>query len=315
MNISIKERSFPSATGLCDTVYRFYLPQEVRGAVVVVHGMAEHQLRYETLCRYLAGNGFAVATMDLPSHGKSRREGLPVGFFGREKGFDKVLEDIRHLIRLLRSEYPSTGLILYGHSMGSILTALFMSRFGEECDGYLLSGTTGPNPAAKIGRLIAKWQIQRGKGEQPSQLLDKLAFGGFNKKFRNPKTPFDWLSRDEKAVQAYIDDPLCGFAFTPYGYDEVFAATGQIASASWANRVPKRPIMLLSGDRDPVGQMGKGVKKVYQLLKQTGHSQVELKLYTNGRHEMHNELNRSEVWLDMLLFLETVLIQGEDMRP
>lgn len=311
MRIACRERRFPSATKLCDIVYTAYVPEEVRGGVIVVHGMSEHGGRYEELARLFADNGFVVAVPDQVSHGKSIKPGMPRGYFGEQEDWLPLLEDIRTLHGLLQEEFPALGWVLFGHSMGSILTQDFMARFGEEFEGYILSGTTGPNPAAKLAKLIARWQIKKGEGKEPSALLDKLCFGSFNKSVKNPTTPCDWLSRDPQRVQKYVDDPRCGFPFTPWGYLCLFSATGRIASVNWAKQVPDKPVLLLSGDQDPVGQKGKGVKKVYQHLTSTGHSRVALRLYEGGRHEMHNETCRKEVFRDYLLFLESVEAEGE----
>jgi alpha-beta hydrolase superfamily lysophospholipase len=162
-----------------------------------------------------------------------------------------------------------------------------------------------------FGKFLARREIHKGRGMEPSSMLDKLCFGAFGKSVKQADTPCDWLSRDKERVAQYMGDPLCGFPFTPWGYLALFCATGRIASIAWAKKVPDKPILLLSGDRDPVGQMGKGVKKVYKHLSQTGHNHVEMRLYPEGRHEMHNELNRKEVFEDYLLFLESVEAGGE----
>lgn len=311
MSVGLQEKRFPSATGVCDIVYRCYMPQEIRGAVVLVHGMAEHIARYDAFARFLAENGLYVAGFDLPSHGKSYREGMPRGFFGKEKGWENILLDIRAMGKLVKGENPSVPLILFGHSMGSLLTAEFMSRYGEDFDAYVMSGTSGPNFAAPIGAYIAKREIKKGKGMEPSEKLDKLCFGGFSKKVPHAQTAFDWLTRDPAVVEAYSNDPLCGFPFTPYGYLDMLEAMQRIASAPWAQKVPNKPVLLISGDKDPVGQMGKGVKKVYGYLKHSGHKKAAMKLYPGARHELLNENNREEVYNDVLLFIEAVAAEGE----
>ena len=285
MSITQKERRFPSATGLCDIVYRQWLPEEVRGAVVLVHGMSEHIARYDAFAKFLAENGFLVSGLDLPSHGKSWTT--------------------------VRKENPQVSVTLYGHSMGSLLSQDYVSRYTNDFDAVVLCGTSGPNPMASIGRFLCRREIKAGRGMAPSPKLDKLCFGGFAKKIPNAKTPFDWLSRDEENVNAYIADPLCGFPFTPYGYADLMGAMGHIANAKWAAKVPNMPILLISGDMDPVGGMGKGVRKVDRFLENSGHTRVTFKLYSGARHEILNETNRQEVYDDVLLFLEAVAAGGE----
>ena len=217
MSITQKERRFPSATGLCDIVYRQWIPEEIRGAVVLVHGMSEYIARYDAFAKFLAENGFLVSGLDLPSHGKSWKEGMPRGYFGTEDGWGKTLLDIRTLCATVRKENPQISVTLYGHSMGSLLSQDYISRYTNDFDAVVLCGTSGPNPMAAIGRFLCNWEIKAGRGKEPSPKLDKLCFGGFAKKIPGAKTPFDWLSRDEENVKAYMDDPLCGFPFTPYG--------------------------------------------------------------------------------------------------
>ncbi len=164
MSITQKERKFSSATGLCDIVYRQWIPEEIRGAVVLVHGMSEHIARYDIFAKYLAENGFLVSGMDLPSHGKSWKEGLPRGFFGTEDGWGKILLDIRALCAIVRRENPQVSVTLFGHSMGSLLSADYVSRYTNDFDAVVLCGTSGPNPAAVVGRFVANREIKAGRG-------------------------------------------------------------------------------------------------------------------------------------------------------
>lgn len=311
MSIQQKERRFPSATGLCDIVFRQWIPEEIRGCVVLVHGMSEYIARYDAFASFLAENGFLVSGLDLPSHGKSWKEGMPRGFFGTEDGWGKTLLDIRSLCALVRRENPAVSVTLFGHSMGSLLSQDYIARYCNDFDAVVLCGTSGPNPAAFFGKFLCRFEIKKGRGMEPSPKLDKLCFGGFAKKIPNAKTPFDWLSREERVVKAYMEDPLCGFPFTPWGYYDLMCAMGRIASKKWAAKVKNMPILIISGDMDPVGGMGKGVKKVHTFLLHSHHEKVCCKLYPGARHEILNETNRQEVFSDVLLFLETVAAGGE----
>ena len=311
MSITQKERKFSSATGLCDIVYRQWIPEEIRGAVVLVHGMSEHIARYDIFAKFLAENGFLVSGMDLPSHGKSWKEGLPRGFFGTEDGWGKVLLDIRALCAIVRRENPQVSVTLFGHSMGSLLSADYVSRYTNDFDAVVLCGTSGPNPAGVVGKFLANREIKAGRGMEPSPKLDKLCFGSFAKRVPHAKSSFDWLNRDEEGVKLYIEDSLCGFPFTPYGYVDLMTGISHVASSKWAAKVPNMPILLISGDKDPVGGMGKGVKKVNKYLVNSGHTHMTFKLYPGARHEILNGICRNEVYGDVLLFLEAVAAGGE----
>ncbi len=310
MGISVRDKRFPSATKIFDIRYRVWTPDDPRGAVQIMHGMAEHIDRYEAFANYLAQNGFLVYGMDMASHGKSTCPDKPRGFFGEKDGWDALIEDMRTLRRQVLAEYVALPAVLFGHSMGSFLARSYAARHGEDFQGYVFSGTAGANPAARIGMMLANGQIKKGKGYEPSTLLAKLSFGSYNKAFRNPRTAFDWLSANEANVDAYVADENCGFDFTPYGFVTLLTGLTEISSAKWAAKVPDRPILLLSGACDPVGGNGKGVRQVREWLEKTNH-QVDLKLYPNGRHEMLNEDNRLEVYADILLFLETITVMGE----
>lgn len=311
MSIIQKERRFPSATGLCDIVYRQWVPEEVRGAVVLVHDMAEHIARYDAFGKFLAENGFLVSGLDLPSHGKSWKEGMPRGYFGTEDGWGKTLLDIRSLCALVRRENPQVSVTLFGQGMGSLLGQDYVARYTNDFDAVVLCGTAGPSPLAPFRRFLCNREIKAGRGTESSGKLDRLCFGRFAKKLPGAKTPFDWLTREEETVKAYMDDPLCGFSFTACGYGDLFGAMSHIASTKWAAKVPDLPILLLSGDADPVGDMGKGVKKVNRSLQSSGHTHLTMRLYPGARHELLNETNRQEVYSDALLFLEAVAAGGE----
>jgi alpha-beta hydrolase superfamily lysophospholipase len=250
-------------------------------------------------------HGILVYGNDIAGHGKSVRDGVPRGFFGEKNGWDAIVQDMRTLRDLVKADYPGIPFILFGHSMGSFLARTYAGRDGTDFDAFIFSGTAGSNPVLGIGKAIAKREIKKTGGKEPSMALFNMSFGSYNKAFKPNRTVNDWLSRDEKKVAAYVADENCGFPFTAYGMYDVFTGLTEISNAKWAERLPKRPILLMSGAEDPVGNRGKGVKQVYGWLKKSGHA-VELKLYEGGRHEMLNEINRKDVYNDVLLFLDTV---------
>ncbi len=310
MSIAVRERHFPSATGVCEIKYRIWQPEDPRICMQIIHGMAEHIERYDSFARFLAENGVLVYGMDLAGHGKSIRDGEPYGYFGESNGWDHLIEDNMTMHDLVLRDYPSLPRVLFGHSMGSFLARSYAGRRGTDFDAFIFSGTAGANPAVSIAKFLAKREIKKGKGKEPNDFLNRLGFGAYNKQFKPERTPFDWLSRDPESVDRYVEDPLCGFVFTTCGFYDLFTGLAEVSEGTWAERVPKKPILLFSGDSDPVGNNGKGVKQVNRRLKATGHSTC-LKLYPGGRHEMLNEINRQEVYHDVLLFLENLAASGE----
>jgi len=310
MRIMVKERRFPSATGLCQCRYCLWIPEEVRAAVQLTHGMAEHIDRYDAFARYLASNGILVYGQDHAGHGKSIGTDEPKGYFGAENGWDALLQDMRTLRDIVKKDYPAVPFFLFGHSMGSFLARAYAGRDGRDFDGYIFCGTAGSNPALPIAKLIAKQQIRSLGGKKPSMLLDKLAFGSYNKSFKPNRTNKDWLSVNTENVDRYVADENCGFVFTSTGMRDLFVGLSEVSSKKWAASVVDRPILNIAGAQDPVGAMGKGVRRVTRWLQSTGHT-VEEVLYPSMRHEILNEDEKHIVYRDILLFIEAVAVLGE----
>lgn len=310
MKFTLREKRFPSATGLCDIRYRMWVPEDPHAALQITHGMAEHIDRYDEFASFLAENGVLVYGNDIASHGKSIADGMPKGYFGEKDGLNSIVQDMRTMRELVKKDYPAIPFILFGHSMGSFLARVYAGRTGDDFEAFIFSGTGGANPMVAIGKLIAKREIKKTGGKEPSQFLYNMSFGSYNKAFKPNRTTCDWLSRDEAKVDAYVADENCGFPFTAYAMYDLFSGLTEISNEKWAKRVPKRPILVFSGAMDPVGNNGKGVKQVHRWLVKTGH-EAELKLYEGGRHEMLNEINRKEVYGDVLLFINAVEAMGE----
>jgi len=310
MKFTLREKRFPSATGLCDIRYRMWVPEDPHAALQITHGMAEHIDRYDEFASFLAENGVLVYGNDIASHGKSIVAGMPKGYFGEKNGWDAIVQDMRTMRDLVKKDFPAIPFILMGHSMGSFLARTYAGRNGDDYEAFIFSGTAGPNPVLAIGKLIAKSEIKKTGGKLPSITLFNMSFGSYNNAFKPNRTVNDWLSRDEAKVDAYVADDNCGFPFTACAMYDVFTGLTEISNEKWAKRVPKRPILVFSGAMDPVGGKGKGVKQVHRWLTKTGH-EAELKLYEGGRHEMLNEINRKEVYADVLLFINAVEAMGE----
>ena len=302
-----QEFSFPSATGVCTISACAFLPETEPEAVLAIHhGMAEHMERYEAFISFLCGHGVAVYMHDMASHGKSAGGG-ETGWFGEEDGWQRLIEDYRTVVRRAAAENPGKKLIVMGHSMGSFLCRLYAAKYPEDgFAGAIFMGTGGANSAAGAGILAAKIiAALRGKKHR-SGLLNKMAFGTYNKRFEG-RTAFDWLTRDTEIVDRYIADPYCGYLFTVQGMADLISANAASNMQSWYEMIPKDlPILLVSGAEDPVGDYGNGVKSVADGLKDTGHENVMMKLYPECRHEILNETNREDVMNDLLAWIRNV---------
>lgn len=311
MDIIREEYHFSSSTGTGEIFVRSFAPADpnaVKAVVQVVHGMAEHGERYRTMAYYLAYHGYAVFIHDHAGHGKSVTDPEELGYFGEKDGWKCLVRDTAVVSTKATSKYPACPLFLLGHSMGSFVARSYCTQYADRLKGAIFSGTSGENPGAAAGIALAGL-LEKFKGDHyRSPFIDHIAFGAYNKKYDNPRTDFDWLSRDEHEVDLYIEDPLCGFLFTTAGYKDMFTLLKSVSEKSWYKGVPKAlPMLFISGTMDPVGAYGKGVRQVCSDLKKTGHEDVTLKLYDGARHELFNETNAKDVLKDLLQWLNEQL--------
>lgn len=292
-----KEFKFPSASGLCDIFAQSFIPDNgnVKAVIQISHGMTEHSDRYIPFAEKLCENGYAVFTNDHLGHRRSVKDDSMLGFFGSEKGYMNIVNDCKTLTDIAKEQYPDVPYFFFGHSMGSFIARCYTKYYGDGIDAAVYCGTSGPNPGASAGIAIAKL-ISKVKGEMHrSRFIDFVAFGTYNKK-TDKKTVFDWLTKDENKVDEYIADKYCGFLFTAAGYKDLFSALNEANADDWYLSFDKNlPVLLIAGEDDPVGAYGKGVTKVYENLKNTGHGDVTLKLYPTDRHEILNETDRDDV--------------------
>lgn len=286
---------------------RGWMPESPWATLQIAHGMAEHMLRYDTLAQVMAEQGIAVYGNDHAGHGRSAEPGR-YGYFYARNGWQRVVEDVHEVHGWIAARHPGVPCVLLGHSMGSFLARSYMVRYGTGLQGVVLSGTAGPNPALPLGKALAAIEMRRLKPYEPSRLIDRIAFSANNKAFAPARTKMDWLSRDPAVVDAYMADPACGFVFTATGYRDLFEGLTEIQARGWADGVPKQlPVLLVSGQRDPVGGMGKGVRWVESALKQAGVKDVACILYPEARHEPLNEWNREDLYKDILTWMRRVL--------
>lgn len=303
------EFAFPSATGVCEIQAVSCVPEDGRFDTVLVihHGMAEHRERYEGFIRFLCDHGIAVYIHDMANHGKSNRNPALTGWFGEKDGWKGLIADYRTMVLRAKEENPGRKLIVMGHSMGSFICRMYTAlHAGDGFDGAIWMGTGGPNGAAGAGlAMSALIGSLRGKTHK-SKTLNQMAFGTYGKKFEG-RTAFDWLTRDTEIVDRYIADPYCGYLFTVQGMNDLIQVNAASNGPDFYRGVPAGlPVLLISGENDPVGDYGKGVTAVAEELKRTGHTAVTLKLYPECRHEVLNELNREEVMNDIVEWIRKV---------
>lgn len=283
---------------------RSWLPEGQPKAVVqLIHGMSEHIDRYNAPARHLAGQGFLVVGHTHLGHGPNADI---KGFFAEKDGWQHLIDDVHALRLLTQKEHPGLPYFILGHSMGSFVARCYLREHAEGLAGCVLSGTGSVDRAtASLGVMVANLICLFGGAKKPSLLIDKLGFSAYNKPFAPNRTSSDWLSRDDAEVDKFIADPDCGFPFTASGYRDLFRGLIRLNDTSEMRNIPKDlPLLLFSGDHDPVGGMGEGVRKVAEEFRQAGLWDVTLTLYEGGRHEMFNELNRDEVYAALAAWLD-----------
>ena len=297
---------YPSSTGKNQIHARICTPDGTPKAVVqIAHGIAEHIDRYEDFMRFLAENSYVAVGNDHLGHGKSAATPDELGIFSEENGWNYVVEDMKKLRDQIKEQYPDLPYVFFGHSMGSFLTRTFLIRYPDLYDAAILSGTGHQSAALVNGGYLAAQLLTKKNGPRSSgQTLNDMAFGSYCKRIENPRTPFDWLSRDSDTVDKYIADPLCGFICKTSLYRDMMGGLKFLTDQKNINKMNRNaPVYFMSGAEDPVGDYGKGVEKAYKAFCRAGLTDVMIRLYPGGRHEMLNELNRSEVMQDILSWL------------
>ena len=299
------EFTYPSQDGRHQIHAVEWLPEGTPRAVLqIVHGVAEYIARYDPAAQYLADQGILVCGEDHLGHGLTAAPDER-GYFAPEQGWELVVRDVHALRQLQGEKYPDLPYFILGHSMGSFLTRTFLCDYPGEVTGAILSGT-GQESALNVwaGKLVAEHLCRTKGGKYLSAFVDKCSLGGYNKKFLPNRTSADWLSRDEHQVDLYLADPLCGFQPTVRMFADLMGGLQYISNPKNLARMDKdTPVFFFSGSEDPVGNMGKGVKKVYGYFDAQGVKDLDLILYPGGRHEMFNEINRDEVLADLLKWL------------
>ena len=297
------------AQELESTMYRPQGP--VKGTVLVVHGMQEYHGRYDGFARYLQQGGYAVLTYDLPGHGPKARQNGTYGYFGDDHGWDTLINSSVEGIRRLKQEYPDVPVYYFGHSMGTMIGRCFLMDHDDMIDGMVLTGVPNYNSAVGVAKAIGAF-IRLNKGKKGhSKTLDKLMTGGFNKGIENPKTPVDWLSRNQDNVQAYVNDPDCGKPFTIQGYMDLMDGMQRMGNAkNYHVRNQDLPIFLFAGEDDPCIGGKEGFASTVSTLKQAGYTQISTKLYPHMRHEILHETDAGKVYADILATLDSMHSKG-----
>lgn len=273
-----------------------------RGYVQVIHGMEEHQERYELLAARLNDAGYTVISSNMRGHG----ENAPVlGYFGEERGCRHLLEDQIRITAYIRKRFQTEKVIIFAHSMGTIITRNLLQTQSGNYSKVVLTGYPCNNPAAGLGIFLTEVIKKCRGGSYYSECIQKLAVGAFNNRIPNHKTDLDWLSVNEDNVRAFRDDPYCGHGFRISAFNDLFRLVRNMARVENYRRVNRSLLILaLRGEADPCTGGEKGSRESLAVLRQAGFTHIRAVSYQNMRHEILNEKDNEKVYTDIVDFLQ-----------
>ena len=299
---------FPSKDGNTEIHTIEWKPEgKVRAVLQICHGMVEYIRRYDEFAQFLCGKGYYVVGNDHLGHGKSVQAKSEYGFFNEKYGNACVIGDMHTLRQRTEKKYPGLPYFMLGHSMGSSLLRQYIQMYGNGLSGAVLVGTVADHKKAALlfGKRLCRVMAAFRGWHYRSRMVDNLVLGVYNKKFKPARTRADWITSDNEILDVYVSDPLCSFMATVNVYYNIFSGMIGIQRKESVYMIPKGlPVLFLSGADDPVGEFGKGVRKIYEKYRAAGIKDVTLRLYTGDRHELLNETDRAQVYEDLLNWLE-----------
>lgn len=287
---------------------------DIKGVIQLHHGLSEHSMRYDRLGSILVENGFVLNAYDMRGHGKTAENSIEkktgkMGKLADKDGFKRVMQDLDEMIDEDKKEYPDKPVYLLAHSFGSLIGQYYIEEHSDKIAGCILSGTSGPK-----GKIIILAQFLSRAGclfagkDTVRQWMYNVTFANYNKKVQNPKTDIDWVSASEQNVQMYLADQWCGTPLTNSFYVDMADLVATIQKRKNIEKIRKDlPVMFVYGCDDPVGSYGKSIKKLIEIYKDTGISQIIEKGYEGLRHEILNEDSKEIVENDILNWLKSNL--------
>ncbi|MEF2765537.1 MAG: alpha/beta hydrolase [Mediterraneibacter sp.] len=299
---------FPSKDGNTEIHTIEWKPEgEVKAVLQLCHGMVEYIRRYDEFAEFMCSRGYYVVGNDHLGHGKSVQSKSEYGFFNEKYGNACVIGDMHTLRQRTMKKYPDVPYFILGHSMGSLLVRQYIQLYGNGLSGAVLLGVVSDQKKAVLlcGKRLCRLMAAFRGWHFRSRFIDGMVLGSYNKKFKPARTRVDWMTSDREHLDAYVADPLCSFVFTVNAYYSMFTGMLNMEKKESIYMIPKTlPILFASGTDDPVGNFGKGVRKIYEQYKAAGLQDVTLRLYAGDRHELLNETDRQQVYQDLFDWLE-----------
>ena len=299
--MSYQETTLAARDGY-ELALRFYEANEPKTVVKCIHGMEEYQDRYQPFAEFLQAAGYTVVTADLRGHGKNAPH---LSHIADEDGHLRLLEDEEDILAEIHERYAGIPVVLFAHSMGTIIARVMLQKESREYHKVVLSGYPNPNGAAGAGIFLTE-MISSFKGAAGySKLVDGMVLGPFGKAIPDAKSPLDWLSVNPENVEKYREDPLCGARFTLGSYNALFHLIKLMGEAGKYEEVWKElPILLISGEADPCTGGAKGRADSEAVLRRAGFCEIEVVTLPGMRHEILNETDREDVFRKILSFID-----------
>ena len=312
--MKVESFSFLSKDGKTNIHAVKWMPDsgEYKAILQIAHGMVEYIERYEAFARFMTDNGYMVVGNDHLGHGSSVPPSGTLGFFGHHHGWSVLIDDVAKLTDKMKKRWPNLPYFLLGHSMGSMVARLYLTRYGQKIDGCILSGSPAAHTVTPIAIQIANSAIRTYGPLYRSCMINNLVFGRYNARIPNCQSPFDWLTRDRAVVSLYQSDAKCNFIFTASGFRDLLFLEQKCNRMSNIRKTPHNlPVLFLSGDADPVGNYGNGVKKIAAAYRAAGCRNIDVIFYKGGRHEILNEINKEEIYEDVAQWIAKSVKSGE----
>lgn len=285
--------------------------KNIKGIVQLVHGSAEHSLRYEAFAEFLVANNYAVVAEDHRGHGKTATCLEDLGFFAEKEGWKKIIDDLYEVTTYIKDCYPNKPIVMFGHSMGSFMVRHYAIKYGTNIAALVICGTAHyPKLLLKISLKMAKIG-QKIKGPKAkANFIFRLSYIPLNARYKNEgNLGSEWLSTDKTVQKAFLNDPLTGQIFSTSAFKDMFTGLLFITNIKNIKLTPNNlPLLFIAGQDDSVGKYGKTVLKTVKLYKKSGKN-VKFKLYPNARHEILNEPIKQEVYQDILNFYNNSIFQ------
>lgn len=288
---------------------KLYIPEgDIKGCVQFIHGMNDHINRYKEIMTYLAKSGYVCFGADLLGHGKSAKNVTQLGFFSEELGYKYVISDTHKLTKIIKNKFKNKPIFLFGHDMGSYIAKLSATKFKNDINGIILSGTCSNKRYAPLAIKILDEVIEKKGPYFRSNLIDKSVSAVYNHKYASPIAKKDFLSRERTVINSVLSDPLCNFKYTLLGLKDIYTLFYYANQKSWFKAIDQNlSVLILTGEMDPVGGYGKGGKEIYDKLMKNEVCDISLNIYPDARHEVLNDLNKYEVFMDIKKWLDDTL--------